>query len=100
LYAVGTVYTNVWDGKAWQNYPPAPARGWMSYIGYAGNRQVLPDPQFNYTGQAGGRIQVLGPGLSFKPGRYRLAILSAIASNWVAHYPSKGKIFVYFIPDK
>ena len=99
LFAVGSVYFKFWDGKAWKDYPPAAGRGWQNYIGYAGSREVLPDPQFKFTGKLGDTIQVLGPGMRVNSGKYQLAILSAIARDWVAHFPSKGKIYIYFIPD-
>jgi len=100
LYSVGTVYPKIWNGRAWQDYPGPGSSGWLNYVGYAGNRPILPNPQFKYTGRPGdNKIQVLGTGFPVKPGKYQLAILSAIACDWIAHFPSKGKIFTYFIPD-
>jgi len=98
LYAVGTVYPQIWANNNWQN-PTQPAGDWQNYIGYAGNREVLPSKGFEYTGQMGGPIQILGTGLAVPPGKFRVSILSAIARDWVVHYPSTGKIYVYFIPD-
>ena len=100
LYAVGTPYTQMWKNNAWINHPPAVQGGWMNYVGYCGTRPILPSEGFKYTGTLGGPLRVLGPGLAVPAGKFRVAVLSAIAREWVAHFPSKGKIFVYFIPDK
>ena len=99
LYAVGTVYPAVWKKNSWQTHPSTSQPGWQNYVGYAGSREVLPSRTFEYSGQMGGPIQILGTGLAVEPGKFRVSILSAIAHDWVIHYPSTGKIYVYFIPD-
>ena len=98
LYSVGTIYPAVWKNNNWQN-SSQPAWDWQNYVGYAGSREILPSKGFDYTGQLGGPIQILGTGLAVQPGKFRVSILSAIARDWVIHYPSTGKIYVYFIPD-
>ncbi|MCX6566142.1 MAG: hypothetical protein NTW38_06925 [Candidatus Aminicenantes bacterium] len=98
-YSVGTVYAQIWKNNSWQTHPSLSEPGWQNYVGYAGSREVLPSKGFEYTGQMGGPIQILGTGLAVEPGKFRVSILSAIASDWVVHYPSTGKIYVYFIPD-
>ena len=99
LYSVGTIYPQFWANNAWQNHPSIGQPGWQNYVGYAGDREVLPSKTFEYSGRLGGPIQILGTGLSVTPGKFRVSILSAIARDWVIHYPSTGKIYVYFIPD-
>ena len=98
LYAVGTVYPQIWANNDWQNHPYPTRPGWQNYIGYAGNREVLPSKGFEYTGPMGGPIQILGTGLAVPPGKFRVSILSAIARDWVVHYPSTGKNLRLFHP--
>jgi hypothetical protein len=100
LYAVGTPYTQIWKNNAWQNYPEPFIGGWRNYVGYAGTRPILPSEGFKYSGTLGGPIRVLGSGLAVQAGKFRVAVLSAIATDWLVHYPSRGKIYVYFIADR
>ena len=99
LYSVGSVYPQVWKNNAWQTPPEVYQANWQNYIGYTGTRPIRPSKTFEYTGQMGGPIQILGTGLPVQPGKFRVSVLSAIAEDWKIHYPSTGKIYVYFIPD-
>jgi len=97
LDSVGGVYPDLQQGGAWKDVYPG--RKWICLTQFVGARELTPTKQFQYRGQPGdATIFVRGDGWDVKPGKYRLRILSALAVDWAAHFPSTGTACVYFVP--
>ena len=99
LYSVGGLYPAVWRRGQWQPLPVTNG-GFLIYQ-KVGAREQAAFGQFAFKGAAGDRqIRVTGRGLAVAPGKCRLKIMSAMANDWAAHFPSKATINVYFLPDE